>query len=194
MSIKPFRIKKGEIPYQPAYSKQGGDDLGYRGLIWRVKRKQGNRMPLATKLNYTLETRPSLDFFNVCGEVFGQRVSQAMASHHFHRVNLAPHPEGYDHFSCWLQSDNNAGYAVSRLPITNAGHRELINVFSTVSGVKNGERLMDHAISTYGQLSLDCYDGVLVDFYSSCGFYEFDRVANWTAGQPDIVFMRYERT
>jgi hypothetical protein len=136
---------------------------------------------------------PTLNFNEVRGSDFGDQVSRAINHHDFHRTNLSPHPEGYANYRCWMQSDGSAGYAVSRLPVHETGHRELINVFSTVSRMGNGERLIAHAKETYGHLILDCYDGVLVDFYGRQGFIETSRSPNWNAGGPDIVFMRCDR-
>lgn len=41
-----------------------------------------------------------------------------------------------------------------------------------------------------GAASLDCFDGFLVDFYKRHGWTVDSRVANWTEGEPDVVFMK----
>jgi hypothetical protein len=40
-----------------------------------------------------------------------------------------------------------------------------------------------------GASKLDCFDGFLPEYYKQFGFLETERVANWTAGEPDVVFM-----
>lgn len=40
-----------------------------------------------------------------------------------------------------------------------------------------------------GAEALDCFDGFLPAFYASHGFAEYAREANWTEGEPDVVFM-----
>lgn len=40
-----------------------------------------------------------------------------------------------------------------------------------------------------GASKLDCFDGFLVSFYGKHGWKETSRAANWTAGQPDVVWM-----
>lgn len=64
---------------------------------------------------------------------------------------------------------------------------ELVAVYSRVAG--QGANIMQAAISL-GANRLDCFDGYLVEFYSKHGFIETDRAANWTAGEPDVVFMK----
>lgn len=63
---------------------------------------------------------------------------------------------------------------------------ELIAVFSMLRGI--GSKLVQLAIEK-GAKRLDCFDGYLVGFYQRNGFMEVARVANWTEGEPDIVFM-----
>lgn len=41
-----------------------------------------------------------------------------------------------------------------------------------------------------GGRELDCFDGFLPGYYSRFGFVEYDRQANWVAGEPDVVYMR----
>ncbi|MFJ3775240.1 hypothetical protein ACIPX0_26440 [Streptomyces sp. NPDC090075] len=61
-----------------------------------------------------------------------------------------------------------------------------IGLFSLVKG--RGGDLVEAAI-TQGGRKLDCFDGFLPDYYRQFGFVETERVANWTAGEPDVVFM-----
>jgi len=64
---------------------------------------------------------------------------------------------------------------------------QLTSLFSLDKG--NGSAIMESAIDN-GAQHLDCFDGYLTTFYKKHGFLEVDRVANWTAGQPDVVYMR----
>ena len=80
----------------------------------------------------------------------------------------------------YLTSDCRAGYAVNKY--TN----ELTNVFSTVKG--RGGLLVTSAIAQ-GANNLDCFDGYLVKFYTSLGFKSLRTEANWTKGQPAVVYM-----
>ena len=63
---------------------------------------------------------------------------------------------------------------------------ELRCVFSTGRG--KGKELIRKAI-IHGAKCLDCYDGYLVKLYSEAGFVETSREPNWTAGEPDVVYM-----
>jgi hypothetical protein len=63
----------------------------------------------------------------------------------------------------------------------------LIGVFSLVKG--RGEELIWDAVLHQGATKLDCFDGFLPDYYKRFGFTETERVPNWMAGEPDVVFM-----
>lgn len=65
---------------------------------------------------------------------------------------------------------------------------ELTGLFSCFKG--HGKQLVFSALLN-GACKLDCFDGYLTSFYSSFGFEEVDRQANWTEGQPDVVYMAY---
>jgi len=64
---------------------------------------------------------------------------------------------------------------------------ELIALFSMVR--RSGDELVRQAVER-GADRLDCFDGYLTGFYGRNGFMEVNRVANWTPGQPDVVFMQ----
>ena len=81
----------------------------------------------------------------------------------------------------FLASDKKSGFAISSTG-------ELVSVFSLND---NGLKLVQAAIGQ-GAIRLDCFDGYLPGFYSKSGFREYKREANWTAGGPDIVYMRLE--
>jgi len=44
-----------------------------------------------------------------------------------------------------------------------------------------------------GAKTLDCFDLYLPGWYSKFGFKEYKREANWTEGEPDVVYMRLEK-
>lgn len=54
-----------------------------------------------------------------------------------------------------------------------------------------GSEVVKCAIECGGR-ELDCFDGFLPEYYSRFGFVEYDRQANWVAGEPDVVYMRID--
>jgi hypothetical protein len=93
--------------------------------------------------------------------------------------SMLSRPEHVDGTIYVLSTDGQSGYAVRP-------SGELVNVFSLVKG--RGARLVRHALMT-GAVYLDCFDGYLTSFYGRHGFREVGRVANWTPGGPDVVYM-----
>ncbi|GAA0945999.1 hypothetical protein [Actinocorallia libanotica] len=79
----------------------------------------------------------------------------------------------------YVSADGRSGFGV-------AHNGELIGVFSLERG--RGEALVSHAVAN-GARRLDCFDGYLPKLYARHGFWEVARVANWTPGEPDVVFM-----
>ncbi|MEU6572308.1 hypothetical protein [Streptomyces sp. NPDC046805] len=82
--------------------------------------------------------------------------------------------------SYYLTPDFKSGFGV-------AGDGTMIGLFSTVKG--RGTDLVWDAVNHKGATKLDCFDGFLPEFYKQFGFQETERVANWTPGEPDVVFM-----
>lgn len=80
----------------------------------------------------------------------------------------------------YLTNDFQSGFGV-------ASDGTLIGLFSTVKG--RGTDLVWTAVLHKGASKLDCFDGFLPDYYKQFGFQETERVANWTPGEPDVVFM-----
>lgn len=78
-----------------------------------------------------------------------------------------------------LSDDRQSGFAVKP-------DGELTAVFSAVKG--RGMVLVREAIRR-GAFHLNAFDGYLTGLYGRCGFVESKREPNWTAGQPDVVFM-----
>jgi len=65
---------------------------------------------------------------------------------------------------------------------------ELTSVWSMFKG--HGANLMLSALAN-GARHLGCFDGYLTTFYNRFGFKETSREANWTPGEPDIVYMTF---
>ena len=78
-----------------------------------------------------------------------------------------------------LTLDGKSGYCVRP-------NGDLVYVFSTVKG--RGNLIVVKAMMD-GAETLDCFDGYLPSLYGRHGFVEYAREANWTAGEPDVVFM-----
>ncbi|AKY03455.1 hypothetical protein FDI80_gp73 [Streptomyces phage Aaronocolus] len=89
-------------------------------------------------------------------------------------------PSERDGARYFLTEDLQSGYGVD-------GEGTLIGVFSLVKG--RGESLVWDAVLFKGAHKLDCFDGFLPTYYKRFGFVETYRVANWTPGEPDVVFM-----
>jgi hypothetical protein len=83
-------------------------------------------------------------------------------------------------YSFYLSADKQAGYGIKL-------DGELINLFSLEHG--RGTLALKHAIE-HGANHLNCFDTFLPAFYLKHGFVEHKRGANWTVGQPDVVYMR----
>lgn len=78
-----------------------------------------------------------------------------------------------------LANDERSGYCVRP-------DGELVLVFSLERG--RGDFIVEAAIAD-GASRLDCFDGYLPSLYARHGFVEVRREANWTSGEPDVVFM-----
>ncbi|WJN62617.1 hypothetical protein [Streptomyces phage phiScoe1] len=80
----------------------------------------------------------------------------------------------------YLTADFQSGFGVAK-------DGTLIGLFSLVKG--RGEDMVWDAVLHRGASKLDCFDGFLPEYYKRFGFVETERVANWTPGEPDVVFM-----
>lgn len=78
-----------------------------------------------------------------------------------------------------LAVDGLSGYVVRE-------DGELTNVFSVERG--RGAEIVASAVDN-GAVYLDCFDGYLPTLYGRHGFEVVSRVANWTPGGPDVVYM-----
>lgn len=79
----------------------------------------------------------------------------------------------------FLTTDGASGFGID-------ADGTLIGLFSTVKG--RGDALVKAAVEN-GATRLDCFDGYLPALYARHGFRETHREANWTPGEPDVVFM-----
>lgn len=66
---------------------------------------------------------------------------------------------------------------------------ELVYLFSVAPEGGRGDDLVRTAGEIHGASHLDCFDGPLVRLYSRNGWVENRREANWTEGEPDVVYM-----
>lgn len=80
----------------------------------------------------------------------------------------------------YLTLDGNAGFGITK-------DGELINVFSIKRSA--GNMLVQTAIQN-GAKHLNCYNGMLSEFYGRNGFVEYDRQPNSEKGKPDIIYMK----
>jgi hypothetical protein len=78
----------------------------------------------------------------------------------------------------YVAQDHMSGYCIKR--------GELCAVWSRVGG--RGNELVADAVWR-GAESLNCFDGYLPTLYARHGFVEVARIANWVAGEPDVVIM-----
>lgn len=82
----------------------------------------------------------------------------------------------------FLHEDGMNGFLISP-------EGDLQNLFSNNS---KGRDTLLTAIKA-GAKTLDCFDVYLPGWYAKFGFVEYKREANWTEGEPDIVYMRLEK-
>ncbi|MEU4984884.1 hypothetical protein [Streptomyces sp. NPDC021969] len=80
----------------------------------------------------------------------------------------------------YLTADFQSGFGVAK-------DGTLIGLFSLVKG--RGTDMVWDAVNHKGATKLDCFDGFLPEYYKQFGFVETERAANWTFGEPDVVFM-----
>lgn len=90
----------------------------------------------------------------------------------------------YEGCDCWLSEDGLCGFAVTE-------EGELINVFSVANG--RGSYLMDHILSMYDSLKLNCFEGFLENFYGDAGFTVVAREENYITGEVNVVYMQWDR-
>lgn len=129
----------------------------------------------------TCPEAPALCFNRIGAAQFRRVVGEVVAISPFYRNNLSI-KETYEGYDCWLSRDGKAGFAVSP-------DQELTNVFSLAKGY--GQFLMAFATREYDLLHLNCLAGNhLEKFYGAHGFEVARREPNWTAGEPEVVFMR----
>jgi len=79
----------------------------------------------------------------------------------------------------YVSDDGASGYGIDE-------DGTLVSVFSLIRG--RGDAIVTDAIIN-GATKLDCFDGYLPGFYARHGFTVTKREANWTHGEPDVVYM-----
>lgn len=125
-----------------------------------------------------------ISYVQVSAETFKKIIVRvvALGGHYANNIDVK---QSYEAFDCFTSTDQLSGFAVSKKT------RELVNVFSLEKG--RGRELLEVATSTFSDLKLDCFDGKLTSLYSEAGFQEISRDKNWTAGEPDVVFMQFNK-
>jgi hypothetical protein len=121
-------------------------------------------------------------YFRVGHGIFTQALGRARSQSQLIAAATSAPEEMPSSYAYYVADDLQSGYGV-------AGDGTLVGVFSLVKG--RGEDLVWSAVLHHGADRLDCFDGWLnSEFYPRFGFAEYERVPNWTAGEPDVVFMR----
>ena len=121
-------------------------------------------------------------FNQTTAQKFHKAVSQARKASQLAADNITDYSiSWYRTMRVYLHDNGNAGYAIKP-------NGELVSVFNNSSTKGLGSQIVKHAIGN-GATHLDCFDGFLVELYSKHGFTEVDREPNWTAGEPDVVWM-----
>jgi hypothetical protein len=101
------------------------------------------------------------------------------------RVGMfTPHadPSELDHHTLILRNDGKVGSAVSP-------EGDVQSVFNN-SGEKGAGGAAIEAAKAAGGKTLDAFDVGLPQIYAKHGFVEDHREKNWTAGGPDVVYMK----
>lgn len=91
----------------------------------------------------------------------------------------------YGKMLCFLNEKQTAGYALK-------DGDELVSVFNMGSR-DIGKQAVEHAIQQ-GARRLDAFDGILRHFYERIGFVVEKVEKNFTAGDPDVIFMVLDET
>ena len=112
-------------------------------------------------------------------EAFKDYMNVIEGSHH---MDIGVLLRGFYATNCKMRLAYNAQGVQGGYIVLNG---ELIGLFATKG---KGSWLLNHAMND-GAVLLDCFDGFLPKFYAKHGWTEFQREANWTAGEPDVVFM-----
>ena len=121
-------------------------------------------------------------------EKFREAVLTASEFSDIHARNLNIRAD-YGDYSCWLSHDGLSGMAISE-------YGEITNVFTMEKG--RGQTMMEQFLSNvasaYERITLNCFDGILPEFYGLFGFKEVERQQNTDdADGPDVVYMEWNR-
>lgn len=122
-----------------------------------------------------------LDFYEVPADRFLAAVQNAFEVSARARSYLSAYElHEYRKMRCFLSADGLTMFAIK-------DGDELVSVCN--AGERGRGHLMMLAAIAAGARRLDCFDGYLPPFYTRYGFRETAREANWTPGEPDVVFM-----
>lgn len=87
----------------------------------------------------------------------------------------------------YLAENKLSGFAVTK-------DKEIANVFNVdKKALFVLPKMIKQAIAAGGNW-MNMFDGPLVNFYKKYGFVEYKRDKNWTAGGPDVVYMKLAST
>lgn len=118
---------------------------------------------------------------NVPALLFKAALNQASEVNQYIAYNVEDYSsEQLAEFRLFITADGHSGFAIKP-------DGELTAVFSAVKG--RGVELVREAIRN-GAVHLNAFEGHLTGLYGKCGFVETKRAPNWTAGGPDVVWMK----
>jgi hypothetical protein len=120
-------------------------------------------------------------YFRVGHGIYTQALRRARSKSQLIAAATSTPEEMPASYAYYVADDLESGYGV-------AGDGTLVGVFSLIKG--RGVDLVWSSILHHGADRLDCFDGFLPEYYKQFGFTEYERVPNWTPGEPDVVFMR----
>ena len=147
--------------------------LGAVGDCTRAVGHDGAHQNGATLDTFETGAYPAVDFDRFLVAMTRAREESSLVA------EMTSEPTDVENTIYALAADERSGYAVRP-------DGELVLVWSLERG--RGDVMVSGAVHD-GATRLDCFDGYLPRLYSRHGFVETERVANWTPGQPDVVFM-----
>lgn len=147
-----------------------------RGLKTSMDRQLGNACPPAL-LQAVITAQVAFD--EVYPATFKAALDAALRSDKV-RASLGDFDEVVDPV-CYLSPDGWTGFVIDQ-------DSDTLNLLFNIGPRGRGAGAVQRAVLE-GARQLDCFDGFLPSFYAKYGWKEAHREANWTPGEPDVVFM-----
>jgi DNA (cytosine-5)-methyltransferase 1 len=147
-----------------------------RGFKTSIDRQLGNACP-PPLLQAVITAQTT--FVEVPATAYKQALDVALRTERV-RTALGDFDEVVDPL-CFLSPDGWTGFVVDQDSGT-------LNLLFNVGPRGRGSAAVQRAVLE-GARQLDCFDGGLVRFYERHGWKIVNREANWTPGEPDVVFM-----